>query len=89
MTDELRQYYSLETAPTGSDALSPLEELNILNGRLCFVLGIPLNALLVWLILRHSSAELRVYRKVLLQAAINDSLFLLATLMVQNVSGPL
>lgn len=65
-----------------------MERLNVANGWLCLCLGLPLNALLIWLVVRRSPEELRVYRKVLLITALIDSFFLLMTVWVQPVSPP-
>jgi len=53
---------------------------------LSFCLGVPLNALLVWTVVRHSPDELKVYRKVLVQTALIDLTFLTMCFLVQPVS---
>lgn len=57
------------------------------NALVCFGVGMPLNVLLCWAIVKRSPGELRAYRKVLLQTAILDTIFLLVSFLVQPVSA--
>lgn len=57
------------------------------NSLVCIAGAVPLNTLAIWLIVRHSPDELRIYRKVLLQVAILDLLFAVINFLVEPVSG--
>jgi len=61
------------------------EDASRINALVCLCMGLPMNALLCWVIVRHSPKELRVYRKVLLQTAAVDTAYLLISFLVQPV----
>lgn len=63
------------------------EQAHHVNSAVCLSLGAPLNALAIWLIVRHSPEELRIYRKVLLQTATMDLFFLFLSFLVQPVGN--
>ena len=56
------------------------------NSVIAFFVGISLNSLLVFLILRSRIEEVKKYGKILLQIAIIDSAYSLTTTLVQPVS---
>lgn len=53
-----------------------MESLVRINTSVCFVLGHSLNALLAYFILKHSTAELRIYARILQQTVVVNSLYL-------------
>jgi hypothetical protein len=52
---------------------------------ICFLIGIPLNALLVWLVIYRSASEMRQYRPILLLATVTDIVYLTDFLVVMPV----
>jgi hypothetical protein len=52
-----------------------------------FALGIPINALAIWLILRHTPEVMRVYSKILLQTCFVDIAILVLVVLQDNVSS--
>lgn len=79
---------------TVAPPLPPPAPLNIdsivaWNANLVFVTGLTLNATLLWLVLFHSSGELRAYSRVLYQTVAINTLYLFSTAFsgIVNVSG--
>jgi hypothetical protein len=56
-----------------------------LCAKIAFVLGVPLNALLFWLILRHTPKEMRVYSQILMQTCVMDLVILGVLQLAQTV----
>lgn len=55
-----------------------MDSLVRLNTSLCLVVGLSLNSLLYYFILKHSTADLRVYVRILLQTVVFNALYLCA-----------
>ncbi|KAI1700569.1 serpentine type 7TM GPCR chemoreceptor str domain-containing protein [Ditylenchus destructor] len=51
----------------------------------CFVLGAVLNALLIWLIIKKTSGEMRHFKSILLQTSLLDVCMLVASVLVQPI----
>lgn len=62
-----------------------LDSLILANANVCFLIGVALNLLLIWLILKRSPEELRTYSRVLLQVAAVNLVFLTFTVLVAPV----
>ena len=56
-----------------------------INATACFLIGITLNTMLLWLILKRSPASLRTYSRVLLQSAVTNMVCLTATVLYSPV----
>uniref|UniRef100_A0A914HX94 G protein-coupled receptor n=1 Tax=Globodera rostochiensis TaxID=31243 RepID=A0A914HX94_GLORO len=52
---------------------------------ICLLVGVPLNLLLIWLLLRRTSKEMRVYSQILVQTCVVDLLVLVLGELVQPV----
>ena len=65
--------------------LSTIRQINALNATVTSVLGGLLNGLAIWAVLRHSGAELRVYKKVFVFGSVVDMLFVGSNLVTQRV----
>ena len=50
----------------------PLDEVNKLSAHACFAAAATFNTLLIWLIKRKSTAELKPYARILLQMSVID-----------------
>lgn len=62
-----------------------METLVRANGYVVFALGTLLNSTLIWLIVRKSSRELRLYSRILLQVAVIDIADLVLTFLLMPV----
>lgn len=66
-----------------------MDRVHQINAYFCFVVGTGLNLTLIWLILRKSSAELKLYSRILLQTAVLNLLFLILSAAIVPVITPL
>lgn len=66
-----------------------MEEMEIfqrVNGYYCFFAGTGLNTVLVWLVRKQSTPELKVYSRILLQTAVVDLVYLTVMFIYMPVS---
>lgn len=53
-----------------------MDAVHRVNAYVCFCVGICLNSILLWLVAKKSSENLRVYSRVLVQSVIVDTIYL-------------
>ncbi len=88
---------SLLSSPIGSTPLAAVDDHQLIatmerfeaalrvNGVVSTALGVPLNVLFIWLVVKHSAENMGVYKKVMLLTAAMDICFALMSFAAQPV----
>jgi hypothetical protein len=61
-------------------------EVNAINALASLAVGLPANSLTIWMILKETPAEMRVYSQILLLQCTTDIAFLLVSAIAQPVN---
>ncbi|KAF7636308.1 hypothetical protein Mgra_00004295 [Meloidogyne graminicola] len=63
----------------------PIKYIYNINSLICLIIGVILNIGVIWLVIKKTPKEMKVYAKIILQTSINDLILLIITHFVQPI----